>query len=199
LLEGAKGTKLEAPIRIAAILGARRGEILGVKWSDIDFEEERLEISHVIGKAGGEFYKDTPKNETSVRWFDLSDDDVQFFRKLKAEQKTNRLRYGERYSLEDKEFVCLDKYGYRLKLDYLSRAVPRLSEKLGLGRIKLHELRHSNISILIDSGASIKDVQEWAGHSSASTTTNIYGHAFSRRKTKLAEAIHNSLSESSVS
>ena len=199
LLEAAKGTKLEAPLRIAAVFGTRRGEILGVKWSDIDFDERQIEICHVIGKAEGEFYKDTPKNETSIRSFDLSDEDVKFFRKLKAEQKRNRLRYGERYSLEDKEFVCLDKYGHRLKLDYLSRAVPRLSQKLGLGRIKLHELRHSNISILIDSGASINDVKEWAGHSSTATTTDIYGHAFRKRKAKLAEAIHRSLCESSTS
>lgn len=198
LLEAAKGTKLEAPLRIAAIYGARRGEILGVKWKDVDLDKKRLYVSSVIARADGEFYKETPKNETSVRWFLLSDDDVEFFSALKTKQQKNRLRYGEKYCLEDIEFVCVNDLGERLKLDYLSRAVPRLAVKLGLDRVKLHELRHTNISLLIASGATIKEVQEWAGHSSASTTTNIYAHALGQYQKKLSDTIHDSLKEASI-
>ena len=195
LIEGAKGTRLEAPIRIAALFGTRRGEILGVKWRDIDLDKKRLYIGSVIAKADQEYYKQTPKNETSIRWFPLSDDDVEFFINLKSKQKANRARYGDRYNKEDKEFVCVDEYGNRLKLDYLTRCIPKLAVKLGLDRIKLHELRHSNISLLLASGASLNEVQEWAGHSSASTTANIYGHTLGEYKTKLTETIHNSLNE----
>lgn len=199
LIEGSKGTRLEAPIRIGALFGTRRGEILGVKWRDIDLDKKRLYIGSVIAKADQEYYKQTSKNETSIRWFPLSDDDVEFFINLKNKQKANRARYGDRYNTEDKDFVCVDEYGNRLKLDYLTRNIPKLAIKLGLDRIKLHELRHSNISLLLASGASINEVQEWAGHSSASTTANIYGHTLGEYKTKLTETIHNSLNEPSTS
>ena len=103
------------------------------------------------------------------------------------------LPYGDRYNIDDKEFVCVDEFGNLLKLDYLTRCIPKLAVNLGLERIKLYELRHTNISLLVASGASIKEVHERAGYSSASTTANIYGHTIGEYKTKLTESINNSL------
>ena len=63
----------------------------------------------------------------------------------------------------------------------------------GLKRLTLHELRHTNISILLESGASMKELQEWAGHSSYSTTANIYSHIQAKTKSKLTKSLENLL------
>ncbi|MCH5147688.1 MAG: tyrosine-type recombinase/integrase, partial [Clostridiales bacterium] len=65
--------------------------------------------------------------------------------------------------------------------------------KCGLKPIKLHELRHSNISLLLESGAGMKELQEWAGHSSYHTTANVYAHLQKKSKTKLTNAIDSML------
>lgn len=81
-----------------------------------------------------------------------------------------------------------------LPLEYVSRTFPSLCEKCGLKRLKLHELRHTNISLLLDAGASIKELQEWAGHSSYTTTANIYAHLQTNSKNKLSDAMEKILS-----
>ena len=66
---------------------------------------------------------------------------------------------------------------------------PEFCERCGLRRIRFHELRHTNLSLLLDSGASMKDIQSWAGHSSYSTTANVYAHIQSKSKEKLSQML----------
>ena len=75
--------------------------------------------------------------------------------------------------------------GDLIPLEYVSRAFPKLCEKSGLKRLKLHELRHTNISLLLEYGASMKELQEWAGHSNYNTTANIYAHIQEESKNRL--------------
>lgn len=79
--------------------------------------------------------------------------------------------------------------------DYVTHALPKLCVQCGLPEIRLHELRHTNISILLDRGASRKEVQEWAGHSRFSTTADTYAHVLAGSKNRLAQSIDSALLE----
>lgn len=91
--------------------------------------------------------------------------------------------------------MCVRSNGDLIPPEYVTRAFPKLCEACGLRRLKLHELRHTNISLLLAEDSSMKELQEWAGHSSYATTANIYSHAQAQSKTKLIASINSLLSE----
>lgn len=109
---------------------------------------------------------------------------IDYLRTIKKQQDENRAA-DKSYNHQWDDFVCVRKNGDLLPLEYVSRTFPTLCEQCGLKRLKLHELRHTNISLLLDAGASMKELQEWAGHSSYTTTANIYSHLQAKSKNKL--------------
>ena len=195
LLQVARGTDIEAVVLIATWFGLRRGEIIGLKWNCIDFENRTITVKGTIARAEKTIYKETAKNNASLRTFPLSDEAVKYFLALREKQQQNKKHYGKHYIDKWRDFVCVRDNGDLLKLDYVTRHFPLLCEKCGLRKIRLHELRHSNISLLIANGASMKEVQEWAGHSTYSTTADIYAHIQSQNKIRLTNSIQALLSE----
>ena len=103
---------------------------------------------------------------------------------IQDSRKTN-----SEYNHQWDDFVCVRDNGDLIPLEYVSRAFPKLCEKSGLKRLKLHELRHTNISLLLEYGASMKELQEWAGHSNYNTTANIYAHIQEESKNRLTNTI----------
>lgn len=200
LLKAAKGSPIEPVVLLASWFGLRRGEIIGLRWQDIDFTNKILYINGTVkdkGMSGSKiknlYYEPTAKTSSSIRSFPMSDSAVKYLSELKTKQE-KRKQKNKLYIHTWDDFVCVRPDGSLLPLEYVSRAIPKLCEKAGLKRIKLHELRHTNISILLESGASMKELQEWAGHSSYSTTANIYSHIQAKSKTKLTESLENMLS-----
>lgn len=198
LLDKAKGSSLETVINLAVWFGLRRGEIIGLKWECIDLDKKYLSILGTVtdkGTSGSRIdnlkYRSRVKTASSMRTFPLTDEMVSYFKKLKEKQTENQKQAN--YNTKWIEFVCVRDNGDLIPLDYVSRAFPRFLSKNGLKLIKLHELRHSNISLLIENGASMKEAQEWAGHSSYSTTANIYSHIQAKSKERLSQTIQNLL------
>lgn len=198
LLEKARGAQLETVIYLAVWFGLRRGEIIGLKWEHIDLEKKTLSIVGTVtdkGASGSRIenlkYRVGGKTKSSVRAFPLTDEMVTYFQELKKKQLRNQKRIN--YNTDWIDFVCVRDNGDLIPLDYVSRAFPRFLKNNGLKPIKLHELRHSNISLLIENGASMKEAQEWAGHSSYSTTANIYSHIQAKSKERLSQTIQNLL------
>lgn len=195
LLKYAEGSALETVIYLAVWFGLRRGEIIGLKWDYIDFENKSLSIVGTVtdkGKTGSRIdnlkYRSRTKTESSMRTFPLTNDMVDYLKKLK-EKQLKRQRSIKLYNMDWKDFVCVRPNGDLIPLDYVTRAFPRFLKNCGLRPIKLHELRHSNISLLIENGATMKEAQEWAGHSSYSTTANIYSHIEAKSKSKLTQTL----------
>ena len=85
--------------------------------------------------------------------------------------------------------------GDLIQPEYVAGASQELCESCKLRRLKLHELRHTNISLLLAEGANMKELQEWAGHSSYATTANIYSHVQAQSKFKLIASTNTLLSE----
>lgn len=193
LLNSASSTQLEPIVRLAAWFGLRRGEIIGLRWSSVDFESKTLSITGVVRDKGESqksrdlYFVPAAKTRSSIRSFPMPESAVTYLQALKAEQDERRKRLVYNHQWDD--FVCVRDNGDLIPLEYVSRAFPKLCEKSGLPRLRLHELRHTNISLLLENGAGMKDLQEWAGHSSYSTTANIYSHVQAKSKARLSASI----------
>ncbi len=198
LLKNTKGTPIETVVLLASWFGLRRGEIIGLKWESIDFANGILSITGTVrdkGKSGSKIknlrYEPTAKNHSSIRSFPMPKQAIEYLKHLKGIQDKRKLNDG--YNHKWDEFVCVRENGDLIPLEYVSRAFPKLCEKSGLKRLKLHELRHTNISLLLKNGASMKELQEWAGHSNYSTTANIYAHIQEESKNRLSKTIEKVL------
>lgn len=191
LLRLAKGHTIEPVVMLAAWFGLRRGEIVGLKWDCIDFENKTLSVQGTMTKTS---YKERAKNIASLRTLPMTEDAVKYLTELKLRQQKNRERLGKHYNNKWNEFVCVKENGDIMKLDYVTRTFPELCEKCGLRRLKLHELRHSNISLLLSDGANLKEIQEWAGHSTYTTTADIYAHVQAQNKVRMSSSVEKLLS-----
>lgn len=194
LLAYAKGKPIETVVRLASWFGMRRGEIIGLKWSCIDFNRKVLTVAGVVKDKGNPdktrelYYQASAKTASSLRSFPMPQSAVDYLRELKRSQDENKARI-KRYNHKWDDFVCVRKNGDLIPLEYVSRAFPALCEKAGLRKLKLHELRHTNISLLLEQGASMRELQEWAGHSSYKLTADTYSHIQVRSKQKLADML----------
>ena len=170
LFEAVAGTKLELPVLLGAFYGLRRSEIVGLKWSAIDFEQNTITISHTVTSCNLDgkcviVAKDTTKTKSSRRTLPL----VPYFHEkllaVKAQQERNQKLCGRSYNREFLEYICVDDIGDRFKPNYITSQFPKLLERNGFRKIRFHDLRHSCASLLLASGVPMKHIQEWLGHS----------------------------------
>ena len=198
LLEESKGKQIEPVIKLAAWYGLRRGEIIGLRWSCINFDSKTLSITGTVkdkGLSGSKiknmYYSPTAKTKSSLRSMPMSDEQVTYLMDLKAQQDARRSKPLYNHAWDD--FVCVRENGDLIPLEYVTRAFPKLCSACGLRPIKLHELRHTNISLMLATGHSMKEAQEWAGHSNFSITANTYAHTQASSKTNMLESINTLL------
>jgi len=191
LFEAAKDDPLYPLIRITALYGLRRSEVLGLKWDSIDWQGKRLVIQHTVARITRKVEKDKTKNKSSYRSFPLTDEAAEIFRAAKAAEIENRRLCKKDYQLNDYVFKWPD--GRPYSPDYISSHFALLLKKNGLPHIRFHELRHSCASLLLNNGYTLKDVQEYMGHSDIQMTANIYGHLDIARKQALTDNISDAL------
>ena len=187
LFKALDGDPLLPLIRITALYGLRRSELLGLKWDSIDFENSLVKIRHTVSKVTKAVEKDKTKSKSSRRSFPLTEEARQIFLRAKADEAENQKLFGKDYQKNDYVFKCPD--GHPYSPDYISERFSNLLKKHGLPHIRFHELRHSCASLLLNNGCNLKDVQEWMGHSDIQMTANIYGHLDNTRKQGLAEKL----------
>jgi integrase len=199
LVDEVRGSKLEVPVMLASWFGLRRGEIIGIRWDAINFEAKTLSVNGTVTNKGdgtpseNEKYRTAGKTKSSLRSFPLSDVQINYLKAQCRLQAENRLMCGSCYNTEWADFVCVDATGKRLHLDYISKMFSKMLKRLELRPIRFHDLRHTNISILLDSGASLKELQEWAGHASFSTTADTYAHIQAQTKKRLTDTMSSLL------
>lgn len=199
LFEAVKGDLLEVPVILSAFYGLRRSEALGLKWSAIDFEQKTLCIKHTVCRISVDgkdviVRKDTTKNKTSLRTLPLIPDVEKLLLKTKKQQESNRRKCRNAYNKEFLDYVCVDDMGNLLRPDYLSQHLQTVLKRNNLKHIRYHDLRHSCASLLLANGVSLKEIQDWLGHSDFSTTANIYSHLEYGAKVKSANKIAENLS-----
>ena len=179
---------------LAAFYGLRRSEAIGLKWDAIDFEQKTLTIRHTVTQVcvNGKstiIEKDRTKTKSSYRTLPLVPPFEELLYRLKAQQEANRKLCGRMYNKKYLGYIYVNEIGELVKPGYITQHFPLVLEKNGLRKIRFHDLRHSCASLLYANGVSLKDIQEWLGHSDISTTSNIYTHLDFSSKVASANAI----------
>ena len=176
--------------------GLRTGELIGLTWDAIDFENKKISIQHTVvtAKVNGtvtEIARDKTKTKSSCRTLPLIPACEQMLNKMKKEQEQNRKVCGKSYCTDYLDYIYVDPMGKRIRPDFLSQHFPDFLVAHQMKRIRFHDLRHSCASLLYANGVSLKEIQEWLGHSDISTTSNIYTHLDFSSKVSSANAIVN--------
>ena len=189
-----QGHPLEVAIKLAAFYGLRREEIIGLKWTAIDFENNTLTIQHTVTECNLngkhiEVASDTAKTDSSLRTMPLVANFREMLLAKKEKQEHYRKLCGRSYCKEYLDYIFVNEMGERWKPRYLSDGFKRILEQNGLRRIRFHDLRHTCASLLLANNVPMKKIQEWLGHSDFSTTANIYAHLDYQSKISSAEAM----------
>ena len=174
MLDKAKGTDMYLPLLIESMTGLRRGELLALRWEDIDLEKKVMHIHRNRVYAGGKVVEKTPKTESSIR-------DITFGEGLKTYLEGEYDKYFEdKYEygslFKDKGYVIRQWNGNPYHPQSWKCKWERFTKATGLTHIRFHDLRHSHCTALIESGIDMKTVQYRMGHSNISTTMDIYAH-----------------------
>jgi len=194
LFDIVKGARIELPVKMAAFYGLRRSEVVGLKWDAIDFKNRTITIRHTVTTVNidGKYItveKDRTKNKSSYRSLPLVTDFYDMLMNLKAQQKENRALCKSSYNKDYLDYICVDEMGNRLKPNFITENFRLTLDNNKLRRIRFHDLRHTCASLLLANGVSMKEIQEWLGHSDFGTTANIYGHLDSKAKLRSADAM----------
>ncbi len=155
--------------------GLRRSEILGLKWSAIDYERKLIHIRHTIVRIKDIEARDSTKTKSSHRDLALFQTAEKCLQRVKENQNEEKEYWGNSY--KNKEgYIFTKEDGSLYDPNYISKIFSKATRAFGRPEITLHKLRHTCASLLIDKGWDVKRVQYWLGHSDIQTTLNIYAH-----------------------
>jgi len=170
------------------ITGARRGEILGLKWDRVDFEGNRIHIcNNVLYSADRGIYESTPKTDTSNRFITLPLETMKLLRKYRAWQNEERLRLGE--YCQPQGFVFSQDNGRPMHPDSVTDWLKKFSKRHGLPHVNPHAFRHTMASMLYFNGVDSVSISKRLGHAQVSTTANIYAHVMEEADQRNADIL----------
>src|SRR5207244_3823414 len=155
---------------LAAHTGMRRGEIVGLKWSDLDRLSSRLSISRTLQSLGGSPVEFGVKTRTSRRTVDLDEGTVRVLDRWRARLRDEGLPHG----LDD--WMFCNTAGRFLNPEAVSQRFDRIVRRTELPRVRFHDLRHTHASLLVAAGVPIKVVSERLGHAHPAFTMHTYQH-----------------------
>jgi len=175
LLEASRETLYYPIFHLAIFTGMRRSELLGLRWCDVDLDMATLsvtQVKHCLG--GGKIVFEEPKTEKSRRQIALSPVAVIALREHRQRQEGEHLMLGTKMTDDDLVFTNPD--GTQLLPASVTHAFIKIIRRLGLKGVRFHDLRHTHATLLLRQGVNIKALQERLGHSTITTTLDIYAH-----------------------
>jgi integrase len=162
------------PVALAAVTGLRRGELLALRWSNVDIERGSLFVAEALEQTQNGVRFKAPKSRSSRRFVPLAPEAVAILRTHKAAQKA--ARSASRFYVENDLVLCNDD-GTPWPPDTFTVQFAALAKLAGLQGFRFHDLRHAFASLTLADGRSVKEVQLLMGHSSANTTLSVYARA----------------------
>ncbi len=188
------GDRLESVYVLAITTGMRQGELLALKWQDVDLEGGTVMVRGTLQQTPEGLVVAEPKTSGSRRKVSITAVAIAALRRHKVAQATERLRLGPAW--EDSGFVFVTPKGGPIDSDNLrNRHYYPLLKRAGLSRIRFHDLRHTAASLMAAQNVHVKVIQTMLGHSRASTTLDTYLHAFPDMQQQATEAIDRLLAE----
>ena len=191
VLSIAYGTYLEVPLHLAFYTGARRAELLGLQWKNVNFGKKLVSIETARILVGSEVKEGPTKTEESFRDITLADETVELLMAYKEEQIAMYASLGKRWTEEN--YVLLNTKGEPFHPGSFSTVVKRLFVKAGMEKARVHDTRHAHGTQLASLGVSPKVVQERFGHSDGATTQKYYIHALPKDIVAAAQSFADSL------
>ena len=193
-----KGKDIELIVKIALFYGMRRGEVIGLKWNAIDFQNDTIAIKHTVAMTSKDgklilIAKDRAKTKSSLRTYPLTAEFKQELLDRKMWIEENKKLCGKSYIIEWEEYVFVNPLGYLIKPDELTFKFTYLVKKHKLKKMRFHDLRHTTASLMVANGVNMKQIQDWLGHSTFMTTADIYSHLDSSAKQLSANAMTEAL------
>lgn len=162
-------------VHLFLITGARRGEILGLKWDKVEFDKNRIYIcNNVLYTPDRGIYEDTPKTEKSKRYVTLPNETMNELKKYKQYQAQEYFKNGIPQSINGFVFAQID--GSPMHPDSVTDYLNKFSKKYDLPHINAHAFRHTMASMLYFNGVDSVSISKRLGHAQVSTTANIYAH-----------------------
>lgn len=189
LLKLFKGSTVEIPVVLCALFGFRRGEVLGLKWHSIDMVKCTITVSETLQQHIGGSITVPPKTESNYRTLPMPEMVFNMLQAHKQEQAKMKAPLKDEYINSD--YVCTWKNGRVIEPNYLTRVFHKVISESDLPTIRLHDLRHSVASNLLNMGFTVVQVAEWLGHSSSTTTLNYYAHTDKTSKMSISKSIDN--------
>ena len=184
LLDSAVGDRLVALYLTALATGLRQGELLGLRWEDVDLEARRLWVRHTLARVDAKLVLLEPKTERSRRTIVLPEVAVSALRAHRTRQLMERLAAGTRW--QDTGHVFATTVGTPIEAARVTRAFHAALARAGLPQSRFHDLRHAAATFLLAQGFTLEDVKNLLGHSSIVLTSNTYGHVLEQRQEQVA-------------
>lgn len=166
--------RLRVLFRLIAVTGLRRGEAIGMHWSDLDLDGGACTVRWQLVDAGGGARLGPPKTRHGARVVPLDAGTVTALKRHRGEQRVEREAWGEAW--QDCGLVFTREDGSPLRPDYVSHLFGTLVERAELPRIRPHDLRHTNASLALAAGVPLKVVSQRLGHSTTAITSDLYTH-----------------------
>ena len=192
LLEAAKGERLEALYVLALNTGMRQGELLALKWDDVDLEAGTLRVRRTLTKTGRVYTTGEPKTRNSRRAIRLTAAAVDALREHLSRQLEEMEQMGSLYQPGGLVFATVA--GTLINPSNVrNRSLRPLLKRAGLRPVRFHDLRHTCATLLLSKNVNPKIVSEMLGHASISITLDVYSHLMPDMQDKAAKALEEAL------
>lgn len=187
LVKALEGEQIELPILLMLTMGLRVGEAYGLRWQDIDFQNNTISINQIlIYIKGGIIFKE-PKTAGSIRTISAPSELMAKLKKRKAE--LDKYRIDGVIESEYEDLVCLNRNLHPYVNSVMNTNWKKFTERKNIRYIRLHDLRHTHATMLVLSGTDFKTISNRLGHTDIKITLNRYSHVLKEMDTKASENI----------
>ncbi len=186
LLDVARGSRLDVLLLVALTTGMRRGELVALHWSDLDFETGILQVRRNVTYMDGVGYVERePKTKAGRRKIGLTGVVLEALKEHREKQQQARMKAGEKW--QERGLIFANIYGGYFDADHVGAMFKKLLRKTDLPDVRFHDLRHSVATVLLAAKMDLKAVSELLGHSSVAITADIYQSVLSEQQREIVD------------
>ncbi|MFJ7753187.1 tyrosine-type recombinase/integrase [Peribacillus muralis] len=182
-------------LTLALTAGLRRSENLGLEWDNVNFKEGTIDIKQVVVRGRNGSVIKSPKTKNSKRLISLPPSVVDELKRYQLLCRKERLRMGEKWIVKDRDWLFFNEDGTNFYPTTPTTWWSRFIKRAGVRFIRLHDLRHTSATLLINQGVHAKIISERLGHSDIRITMNTYGHALRSADQAAANTFENLFSK----